>query len=955
MSSPLIETINRKMDNNFDVRKRPVIHKEHITPQSNDNRRPRNSVFEDYWGYSVVKVGLENGDVFKDTLRINAKNFEEAFVDDPENGDDVLLEGIKSRNRALHDDIVAYIINHKHKWLVKFQDLLISYPEFEKVYREYKVRKTLLNSAGTNDKACADSKEKAKPKLASNQSTERRKHAASNRNCLLQSLTEQGDISLNEREKTDDGKSEEDYQLISRASALNIDQPRTPSVSDLKGQHTSVTSSKVDFWDSDENTEAMRNVKLPLNITHEEMQDMASMLPACHVFDVDLTPFTIKTGKVVRILEMCHSRRCVGKIKLFTKPNIRNALFAPLDSKVPRLRVPLQECPKDFLKDPKQYENVLFAARIVDWKSDDNFAIGSLMKRISDPDSIKGEMEVLLIENGITWDSLFPPGVEQSCKEIIGFDNAADWEPSEKDLSSRRNYQGHAVFSIDPPTARDLDDALHCVKLDDGNFEVGVHIADVSHFVKESTPLDDEAAMRTTSTYMPHRVIPMLPRSLCEHVCSLQPEKARLAFSVVYKLSPAGEVMDCWIGKTVIRSRCQMSYDHAQKIIDEPDCTADDLPSVPGESFEDVKDAVIKLHLLAQALKQKRFKNGALKIQKKKIGFLLDPQSGQPGSFFHHRGMESHSLIEEFMLLANMTVAEKVYNKLSEFAFLRRHDSPKTNMLAKLEKECVLYDFKLEDGSTSGGIAECLDSLYETLKDTDPGKYMYLVELFSKKMVLAKYFCTGAHGSRPHSHYALNVLYYTHFTSPIRRYPDVIVHRQLYAALCSEDTTEQLSNASFNSSAFTEDQDPDFIYNIYCQTLSEERKEKQIKKLEEIAHHCNVNKLAAKRVSEGSIEVFFNHFVKDNGPIPLDGTVVAVLDRSVDVLLHDLHLIKRLYFDKQENVELSFVKHPSVPQKNQVLLKTSTGNEKTLALFTPLQVIASVDDKSSKLVLHFNL
>jgi len=398
-----------------------------------------------------------------------------------------------------------------------------------------------------------------------------------------------------------------------------------------------------------------------------------------------------------------------------------------------------------------------------------------------------------------------------------------------------------------------------------------------------------------------------------------------------------------------------MSYDHAQKIIDEPDCMSEDLPSVPGEHFEDVKQAIIRLHLLAQARKKQRFENGALKIQKKKLGFLLDPQTGQPGSFFHHRGMESHSLIEEFMLLANIQVSEKICRSMPEFGFLRRHDSPKPNMLKKLEKECELFDVTMEDGSTSGGIAECLDLLYNTLKDKDEGRYLFLVEQFSKKMQLAKYFCMGAHENRPHSHYALNVACYTHFTSPIRRYPDVIVHRQLYAALCAEDASDTQSNASFNSSSLTEAEDPDFKFNIYCQTLSDERSEKQVKKLEEIAHHCNVNKLAAKRVSEGSIEVFFVFFVKDNGPIRMEGTVVGVLDQSIDVLLHDLHSVKRLYFaEQEEGVEVQAIKHSSVPQKNKVIVKCpSVENGIELKIFVPINISVYVPQHSSKLKLKF--
>ncbi|XP_063712315.1 DIS3-like exonuclease 2 isoform X2 [Symsagittifera roscoffensis] len=782
----------------------------------------------------------------------------------------------------------------------------------------------------------------------------------SERNCLLASLKTTGD---NKDDKENDSQSEKDIPLISRASK---DYTETAKI-DSKLEKISINSEK------DSRKGKSMDVTMPMNITCTEMMDLIKF--AGGESPIQLDEFIVKTGKVVRILEMCHSRRCVGKLRPFPRVNIHNAMFSPMDSKVPRLRIPLVECPKDFLSDPKQFENVLFAARVVNWRSDDIYAVGSLTKKIGGNSSaLEDELEVLLVENGITWDSQFPPGVEATCQQILGCTDGAEWEPTEYDLKTRRDFQSTTVVSVDPPTARDLDDALHCVEVASGVYEVGVHIADVSHFVKEGTPLDDEASMRTTSTYMPNRVIPMLPRALCEHVCSLQPNKSRLAFSIVFTMNREGEVLKHWIGKSVIKSCCQMSYDHAQKMIDEPDCTSEDVPSVPSEHFEAVKEAIIRLHLLAQNMKKARFHSGALKIQKKKLGFLLDPQTGQPGSFFHHRGMESHSLIEEFMLLANITVAEKICTSMPEFGFLRRHDSPKPNMLKKLEKECELFEVAMADGSSSGGIAECLDLLYDTLKDKDEGRYLFLVEQFSKKMQLAKYFCMGAHGSRSHSHYALNVGCYTHFTSPIRRYPDVIVHRQLYAVLCAEgqgqgegaesDREDTMSNASFSSSSLTEAEDPDFKFNIYCQQLSQERSDKQIKKLEEIAHHCNVNKLAAKRVGEGSIELFFAFFVRDNGPITMQGTVVGVLDQAVDVLLHDLHSVKRLYFQEQEGFDITPIKHSSVPQKNKATIKfppskdpdeSKNCHEIELKIFEPLKVSVFVPDKSAKLKLKFCL
>ncbi|MGH0164589.1 UNVERIFIED_CONTAM: hypothetical protein FKN15_055843 [Acipenser sinensis] len=279
--------------------------------------------------------------------------------------------------------------------------------------------------------------------------------------------------------------------------------------------------------------------------------------------------------EVVCIAEKKHSRAVTGFLKLL--PDKEFAMFSPVDHRVPRVNVPLQDCPENFSTRAADYANTLFVCRITEWRDDSNFAEG------------------------------------KAC-----------------------------IFTIDPATARDLDDALSCKPLPDGNFEVGVHIADVSYFVEEGDALDSIASRRATSVYLVQKVIPMLPRLLCEELCSLNPMTDRLTFSVIWKLTPQGKILDEWFGRTVIRSCVKLSYDHAQSMIEAPEklFSAEELPPFsPEHPVDEIHQAVLNLHSIAKQLRKQRFIYYFMQL---KLSFTLDRESGMPQGCYIYKYRDSN-------------------------------------------------------------------------------------------------------------------------------------------------------------------------------------------------------------------------------------------------------------------------------------------------------------------------
>jgi exoribonuclease R len=377
--------------------------------------------------------------------------------------------------------------------------------------------------------------------------------------------------------------------------------------------------------------------------------------------------FLQRCGRVVNIVEFKHNRCAVGILKPHADRNPRCALFSPSDSRIPRLNIPMGQCPDMFLQKYQEFSGTLFLARIDSWDYPGK-ATGSLIKNLGDTDDINARTDAILYDLNIDF--------QEFSQEVLDDlpANHADWSIPEAEVKLRREFRGECVFTSDPKTARDLDDALSVSPTDDGNYTVGVHIADVAYFVREGTNLDRSASERTTSTYLAQRVIPMLPRPLCENLCSLNPGVDRLSYSVEWTIDSEGKILSEWFGRTVIRSCVKLSYDHAQMMIDEPDRITWEEGIIPGiqepYSQETISQKVNMLQKLALILRAKRETNGYLKISQPKLAFELNSE-GMPYSFKVYEHKHSNRLIEEFMLLANMAVARKIYTIFPELAVLR--------------------------------------------------------------------------------------------------------------------------------------------------------------------------------------------------------------------------------------------------------------------------------------------
>lgn len=473
-----------------------------------------------------------------------------------------------------------------------------------------------------------------------------------------------------------------------------------------------------------------------------------------------------RKGKVVYIREKIHNRTCIGTLKLMADKNRQKALFVPRDHRIPRLNIPFTNWPTNFYNDAKRYENTLFLAKILHW-SDTRFALGKILCSIGQSGDMICETKAILAQTDLDV-TPFGPDVQHLYPSL-------DYKIPEEEIKLREDCRKMCLFSIDPFSTRDIDDAVSCRELGNGNFEVGVHISDVAHFLAENTILDDKVAEKATTIYLVEKAYHMLPDDLCM-ICSLFPGVDKLAFSVFWEITKDAQVISHRFSKTVIHSCCQLAYDHAQAILEDRESSEVNFPETyNGYNYKDVYTSIKTLGHIAAILRKRRFENGALRIDQPKVSFDLNPANGLPESFWIYESQESHQLIEEFMLLANMTVANKIYNDHPKLAFLRCHPSPSNYMLKQLAKSLKPMGIELDINSAGDLHKSLLPHVGPGNKDM--GKAMVLNMLCAKPMTRAKYFCADGCDDADFHHYALNVQLYTHFTSPIRRYADIMVHR----------------------------------------------------------------------------------------------------------------------------------------------------------------------------------
>ncbi|GAA5977778.1 hypothetical protein JCM10908_005093 [Rhodotorula pacifica] len=535
--------------------------------------------------------------------------------------------------------------------------------------------------------------------------------------------------------------------------------------------------------------------------------------------------------------------------------------FRPTDKRVPLIAIPTDQAPADFVQDSEKYSDRLFVACIKRWPITSLHPFGQLVEELGAIGDIETETSALLKDCNFSAED-FSEAVNKCLPPT-------PWSIPEREIQPdvRRDLRQHRVFTIDPETAKDLDDALHIIKNEDGTYEVGVHIADVSHFVKPNTALDREARKRATTVYLVQRAVPMLPPTLSEELCSLNAGADKLTFSVIFTLTPEGQIVSTWFGKTVINSKAKLAYSDAQEVIDK-----DALPEGKVEDVDlrkGIEDDVKMLAAIAKQLRARRFDSGALRIDNVKVSFRLD-EFGLPVDAREYERKEANELIEEFMLMANIAVAGKIASGLPDQALLRRHEAPIDRRLEAFVTRMKKLGIDL-DGSSSG-------SLMKSIKDvTDPSERLTLQHLSTRAMHRAKYFCTGTLDFSRYGHYALNVPLYTHFTSPIRRYADVIVHRQLEAVLQSQ--------ASAAGGVASEPR-----FSLDTDTVSK------------VAATCNTKKDAARLAQEQSQHLFLCILIEDLtkrfGPVVRYGTVIGVLDQAFDVLVSEFGVEKRVHMDQ---------------------------------------------------------
>ncbi|KAG0261287.1 hypothetical protein DFQ27_003074 [Actinomortierella ambigua] len=522
--------------------------------------------------------------------------------------------------------------------------------------------------------------------------------------------------------------------------------------------------------------------------------------------------------------------------------------FKPTDKRVPLIAIPIDQAPADFIHNHAAYAHKLFVASIKRWPLSSLHPFGQLERELGDIGNIEIETEALLANNNVMT-TAFGEKVEKCLPEL-------PWLITEKEESKREDLRNTCTFTIDPVTAKDLDDAVSCIKLDDGNYEVGVHIADVSHFIKVGSALDREAKSRATTVYLVQKAIPMLPNVLCEDLCSLRANVDRLTFSVFWKMNDQAEILDTRFTKSIIRSCTQLSYDDAQRVITSGNL--DPKVEVFGQPRDLVEDNIKIFFKLSQILRQRRFDNGALSINSIRLAFETDDLQN-PLDVSVYELKESNRLIEEFMLLANMSVARQICQFFPEQALLRRHEQPLEKRMTEFIQNMRKVGIEL-DASSSGALQASLDAI----QDPDIRKVIRLLVI--KPMHRAKYICSGMLDSTKHHHYALNAPVYTHFTSPIRRYADIIVHRMLEASLTGE-------------SKF-------YLNKESCQKN---------------ANHCNIKKDAAKVAQEQSSHLYLSVLLKNltakHGSVVRDALVVRVLDAAFDILVPEYGLEKRIYLE----------------------------------------------------------
>ena len=510
----------------------------------------------------------------------------------------------------------------------------------------------------------------------------------------------------------------------------------------------------------------------------------------------------------------------VGKIQISEK-----FAFVLIDNK--RIHVDIF-VPKDKINKAKNNDKVL--VKITEWRKNSQSPNGIIKKVLGIEGEHNTEIHSILAEYGLPYD------FESDIKE---FANNIDTSINKAEILKRRDFREELTFTIDPVDAKDFDDAISFKKLENKSYEIGIHIADVSHYLQPKTILDNEAFSRATSVYLVDRVVPMLPEVLSNKACSLRPNEEKFTFSAVFIIQNSS-VINQWFGKTVIKSDYRFSYEEAQMVIETKDSIINKEVSLTGKEYKipsRVKTAILTLNEIAVEMRKKRMKQGAISFDKKEVRFTINKDK-EPTGVYVKESKEANKLVEEFMLLANKKVSEYVGKTIKKTPFIYRvHDLPDESKIKALKEVAKSLGHKL-DISSKNKMSESLNALLKAVKGK---KEQSLIESLAIRSMSKAEYTTNNIG-----HYGLSFDYYSHFTSPIRRYPDVMVHRLLEKYLSQEKAT----NVDFYGSA---------------------------------CDHCTQREILATRAERDSIKFMQIKYMQDKMNTKFNGVISGITDWGIFV------------------------------------------------------------------------